>query len=123
LRYEKYINSDLTVPRLSEEQINCQHEVVTEKQKEWAHLTDHEIRQIIAGYYGMVEMADYYVGMLLDGLDALAEDREDAEADIEFAYIPGSQWDEDVKRNRAGRPSLEYNKVPAFINRVKNAMR
>jgi len=44
---------------------------IVEKQKEWAHLTEVEVRQILAGYYGMVALADGYCGMILDALEGL----------------------------------------------------
>ncbi len=45
------------------------HKSITNRQKEWAHLTDVEIRQMIAGYHGMVVLSDNHVGMILDTLD------------------------------------------------------
>ncbi len=40
-------------------------------QQEWEHLTEVEIRQLIAGYYGMVNLVDGYCGMVIDTLDRL----------------------------------------------------
>lgn len=37
---------------------------------DWAHLTDHEWAQLIAGYYGLLELADQSVGRILDALEA-----------------------------------------------------
>jgi arylsulfatase A-like enzyme len=42
-----------------------------QRKSEWAHLTDYEVRQIIAAYYGMVAMLDECVGRLLDTLEEL----------------------------------------------------
>ncbi len=47
------------------------HDRILKMQQEWAHLTDVELRQIIAGYYGMVHLVDGYCGMVLDALDRL----------------------------------------------------
>lgn len=54
---------------------------------------------------------------------AIAEDKEnrdEARADLEFIAVPGSQWPSDIKSRReaAGRPCLEINKVPIFIDQV-----
>jgi arylsulfatase A-like enzyme len=45
------------------------HPRVAAMREEWAHLSEHEWRQIIAAYYGMVSLADTYAGMVLDCLD------------------------------------------------------
>lgn len=47
------------------------HPRIQQMQEEWAHLTDVEKKQIIAGYYGMVTLVDGYCGMVLDALDRL----------------------------------------------------
>lgn len=47
------------------------HASIAKKQEKWSHLTSVEKRQMIAGYYGMVELADEYVGMVLDAIDRL----------------------------------------------------
>jgi choline-sulfatase len=47
------------------------HPYITRKQEEWAHLTDVEIRQILAGYYGLVELVDGYIERVLAALDRL----------------------------------------------------
>jgi arylsulfatase A-like enzyme len=47
------------------------HERILRKQQEWAHLTEVELRQMLAGYYGMVALVDGYCGMVLDALDTL----------------------------------------------------
>lgn len=36
--------------------------------RDWAHLTDHEWAQLIAAYYGLLELADQGVGRILDTL-------------------------------------------------------
>jgi len=47
------------------------HDRIRRMQQEWAHLTEVEIRQMMAGYYGMVHLVDSYCGMVLDALDRL----------------------------------------------------
>jgi arylsulfatase A-like enzyme len=47
------------------------HERILHMQEEWAHLTETEVRQILAGYYGMVSLVDEYCGLVLDALDRL----------------------------------------------------
>ena len=47
------------------------HERILGMRKEWAHLTETEVRQVIAGYYGMVSLVDGYCGLVLDALDRL----------------------------------------------------
>ena len=47
------------------------HDRILKMRQEWQHLTDVEVRQILAGYYGMVALVDSYCGMVLDGLDRL----------------------------------------------------
>ena len=47
------------------------HQYVIDRQREWLHFTEVEARQMIAGYYGMVALDDYYVGLVLDALDRL----------------------------------------------------
>jgi choline-sulfatase len=47
------------------------HPFIGEKQEEWDHLTDVEVRQIMAGYYGLVELVDSYIGEVLATLDRL----------------------------------------------------
>lgn len=47
------------------------HERIQAMQKEWAHLTEREVCQMMAGYYGMVSLVDEYCGMVLDELDRL----------------------------------------------------
>ena len=47
------------------------HPHIQKIQQEWSRLTEVEIRQMIAGYYGMVHLVDGYCGMVLDALDRL----------------------------------------------------
>lgn len=42
-----------------------------ERRRKWAHLTETEIRQMMAGYFGLVELADRFAGRILDHLEAL----------------------------------------------------
>lgn len=45
---------------------------VVRRQQNWAHLTQVEVCQMIAGYYGLVFLADQYLGMVLDALERLS---------------------------------------------------
>ncbi len=47
------------------------HPVIERQQREWQHLTEYELRQILVGYYGLVALGDSYIGMVLDALDRL----------------------------------------------------
>jgi len=49
-----------------------------------------------------------------------SENRRIAKEDLEFAYVPGSQWPSNIKAERVstGRPCLEINKMPVFIDQV-----
>ena len=47
------------------------HESIVARRSEWAHLTEAGLRQIIAGYYGLVSLADEYCGRVLATLDRL----------------------------------------------------
>jgi hypothetical protein len=48
------------------------------------------------------------------------ENRAAALADLEFIAVPGKQWPDDIKSQRLadGRPCLEINKMPAFVDQV-----
>lgn len=45
--------------------------------------------------------------------------------DTRFVYVPGAQWDEDVRnlRNDWKEPCLEFNQLPQFVNEVVNDAR
>ncbi len=44
-------------------------------------------------------------------------------ADIRFAFVPGAQWDEDMKAKRGTRPMYEFNKTRPVVKSVTNDMR
>ncbi len=69
--YEGIDQSRIQLPKQSGPGDGPPHEYILRKRREWSHLTEVEIRQMIAGYYGMVELADGYCGMVLDALDEL----------------------------------------------------
>jgi choline-sulfatase len=69
--YEKTDQSAIELPEQAGPQHRPPPEYILARRREWAHLTEVEIRQIIAGYYGMVELADSYCGMVLDEIDQL----------------------------------------------------
>ena len=47
------------------------HQSLVERRAEWAHLTDFDLRQKLAAYYGLVSLADEFCGRVLDALDRL----------------------------------------------------
>jgi uncharacterized sulfatase len=69
--YEKYDQASLPLPIRVPVDESAPHSTIVRKQKEWAHLTNVEHRQMKAGYYGMIETADRFVGMMLDLMDRL----------------------------------------------------
>ena len=69
--YERIEQSTIELPEQRPEGTPSPHEKILSMQQEWAHLTEVEIRQLIAGYYGMVELVDGYCGMVLHALDVL----------------------------------------------------
>ncbi|MDF2714403.1 MAG: sulfatase [Paenibacillus sp.] len=69
--YARFDQGKFEVPEELPDSAPAPHRSITEKQMEWSHLTHVEKRQIMAGYYGLVELADEYVGMVLDTLDRL----------------------------------------------------
>ena len=69
--YARIDQSAIQLPDQRPSDAPLPHERILKMQREWAHLTEVEIRQVIAGYYGMVELADHYCGMVLDALDRL----------------------------------------------------
>lgn len=69
--YEKFDHSKIQLPEQATSEDCPPHEYILKKRREWQHLTEVEIRQIIAGYYGMVELVDGYCGMILDTLEQL----------------------------------------------------
>ena len=69
--YERFDQSRIPLPRQAPPGCPRPHEYILNKRKEWEHLTEVEVRQIIAGYYGMVELVDGYCGMVLEALDRL----------------------------------------------------
>lgn len=46
------------------------------------------------------------------------ENRKAALEDLEFAYVEGAQWPADTRADRDGRPCLEINKMPVFVDQV-----
>ncbi len=69
--YERIDQSRIAIPPPPPPGAPPPHEEILRRRKEWAHLTDVERRQIVAGYYGMVALADHYCGMLLEALGRL----------------------------------------------------
>jgi choline-sulfatase len=66
--YRKYIEQDICIPKVEDK--GSPRDPAQEKRRgKWSHLTDHEIRQMMAGYFGMVEVADRSVGSIIGFLD------------------------------------------------------
>lgn len=55
--------------------------------------------------------------------EADKENREEAYADLEFLEIPGAQWPREAKLSRAGRPCLEFNRLPTTIAQITGDIR
>lgn len=43
--------------------------------------------------------------------------------DVKFAFVPGNQWDVELKRKRRNRPSYEFNKIRQHIRQVTGDQR
>lgn len=69
--YRQFDQSAIALPAEPPDDAPPPHPVVRGQQQEWAHLTEVEVRQITAGFYGMVALADAYCGMVLNALDRL----------------------------------------------------
>ena len=69
--YRTFDQSQIPLPRQAPPGTGAPHEYITEKRKEWAHLSEIEVRQILAGYYGLVALVDGYIGTVLDALERL----------------------------------------------------
>jgi len=69
--YEQIDQSAIDLPEQRPGDSPAPHDRILRMQEEWAHLTEVEIRQVIAGYYGMVTLVDGYCGMVIDALDRL----------------------------------------------------
>lgn len=54
------------------------------------------------------------------GIEADRHNRETAKEEMNFAYVPGSQWPKELaaQYKLEGRPCLEINRMPAFIGQV-----
>jgi hypothetical protein len=55
--------------------------------------------------------------------DSDQENRRDAMEDMKFCFVPGEQWDTNMKQERGQRPCYEFNKVRISVKRVINDMR
>jgi hypothetical protein len=55
--------------------------------------------------------------------DADQENRREAMEDMKFCFVPGNQWDLNMKQERGQRPAYEFNKVRISVKRVINDMR
>lgn len=69
--YEQIDQTQIQLPQQAPPDSPSPHPYIESMQQEWAHLTPVEIRQVIAGYYGLVTLVDECCGMILDTLDRL----------------------------------------------------
>ncbi len=69
--YRKFEQADIELPQQSGVDHRPPHEYVLRKRREWSHLTEVEVRQMMTGYYGLVELVDGYCGRVLKSLDEL----------------------------------------------------
>jgi choline-sulfatase len=69
--YARRDQSLLPLPEQMPEAAPAPCDYILKKRQDWSHLTSVEKRQMIAGYYGLLELADEYVGMVLDAVDRL----------------------------------------------------
>jgi hypothetical protein len=60
---------------------------------------------------------------LSDREGAESECREDFVEDLEFAFVPGAQWQTTAKTARRGRPCFEFNRVAGAIHALVGDMR
>lgn len=51
------------------------------------------------------------------------KNRDRARDDLRFAFVPGNQWDAEIKRKRGNRVCYEFNKLRITIKRTVNEMR
>ena len=68
--YELVPFDQVTVPEQPPAEASS-HPRIAQIRREWDHLTDHEVRQIIRAYYGLVAMLDEYIGEVLETLERL----------------------------------------------------
>lgn len=69
--YEQFDQSRIPLPRQAPADAPPPHPYIEAKRREWAHLTDVEVRQMLAGYYGLVALVDEYIGEVLGALDRI----------------------------------------------------
>jgi len=58
---------------------------------------------------------------LYSARDWWRENHQAAYEDVRFAY--GEQWPEDAKRDRAGRPCLQFNILPQYLHQIEGQVR
>jgi choline-sulfatase len=69
--YDMIDQSKIELPEQAPADAPPPHPRILRMREEWEHLTDVGLRQMLAGYYGMVALVDSYCGMVLDALDRL----------------------------------------------------
>jgi arylsulfatase A-like enzyme len=69
--FERFDLSAFELPEELPEGAPSPHPFITNRREEWSHMTDDEKRRMLAGYYGLVEMVDGFVGTVLDTVERL----------------------------------------------------
>jgi arylsulfatase A-like enzyme len=69
--FERFDQSKFALPDVVPDDAPPPHPNFAKRQKEWKDMTAEQKRIMYAGYYGLVEMADEFVGKVLDALDRL----------------------------------------------------
>jgi choline-sulfatase len=69
--YRQFNFKDIRLPENREETGAPLPEGLRKRRKKWEHLTDQEVRQMMAGYFGLVEVADRAFGAILSKLETL----------------------------------------------------
>jgi len=69
--YERIDPSRIVLPAQPPADAPPPHERILQMRRQWQHLTAVELKQILAGYYGLVALADSFCGTVLDALDRL----------------------------------------------------
>jgi len=109
--YEKIDQSLIPIPQQSPKGAPLPHQRIFKKRQEWAHLTPVEIKQMIAGYYGLVALVDEYIGMVLKAVEELDIQKDTI---IIFVVDHGEQlWEHQVFLKFVFREASVH--VPLFI--------
>ncbi len=87
-------------------------EEIVARQRDWAHLTDVELRQMVAAYHGLASLADSYCGLILDALERLGVQEETI---VLFTSDHGDQlWDHRIFLKKCMYEGSVH--VPLFVS-------